>query len=255
MKEPVSVLVVDDNPDLLNTLALILKRKGYKVETALDGLTALVKFKASHFNVILMDILMPGMDGVEAFRRMRLIDPDAKVILMTAYSEEEQIADAVNEGAFSALHKPVNIARLIELIGEAADSPLILIVDDDADFRHTMARVMELKGFRVATAGSAEEAVLAARERICRIAFIDVKMPPTDGLQTLLRLKELNPDMMAVMMTGYRNEVGNIVAQALASQAAACLYKPFDFGEVVELVSQYREPGSVYAGQGQRTTR
>ena len=131
MKEQASVLVVDDNSDLLDTFSLILKRKGYNVDTAEDGLSAVDKYREQNFDVILMDIIMPRMNGVEAFRRIREINPGARVILMTAYYEEEQIKAALDEGVYRAIRKPVNIARLVEMIEEATLSPPILIVDDD----------------------------------------------------------------------------------------------------------------------------
>ena len=238
MKEQASVLVVDDNLDLLDTFALILKMKGYNVDTAGDGLSAVDKFKKRPFDVILMDLIMPRMNGVEAFRKIREINPGARVILMTAYYEEEQIKTALDEGAYRAVQKPVNVARLMEMIGEATVSSPVLIVDDDDDFRKTMARVFELKGYRVDAVGSGEEAIRIAKERTCDIAFIDVKMPLMDGLETFLKLKEFNSTMVTVMMTGYGDEVRETVDKALAASATTCLHKPFDLSSAVDLVSQ-----------------
>lgn len=120
MRDQPSILVVDDNEDLLRTLSLILKRSGYCVDTADDGLSAVDKFRMRHFDVALMDILMPRMNGVEAFRRIREIDPGARVILMTAYYEEELITMALSEGAHSAVYKPIDIGHMMGLIKEAA---------------------------------------------------------------------------------------------------------------------------------------
>ncbi len=241
MKRQASVLVVDDNSDLVDTFSLILNRKGYNVDTAEDGLSAVDKYREQNFDVILMDIIMPRMNGVEAFRRIREINPGARVILMTAYYEEEQIKTALDEGAYRAVHKPVNIVQLMEMIGEATLSPPILIVDNDPDFRRTMARALELEGYRIDAAGSGEEAIRIVKERPCRIAFIDVKMPLMDGLETCLRLKEVDSSMVVVMMTGYGEEVHDTVDKALAASATACLYKPFAFSTVVDLVSQVNE--------------
>ncbi len=238
MKEQASVLVVDDNSDLVDTFSLILKMKGYNVDTAGDGLSAVDKFKRRPFDVILMDLIMPRMNGVEAFRKIREINPGARVILMTAYYEEAQIKMALDEGAYRAVHKPVNVAQLMEMIGEATVSSPVLIVDDDSDFRRTMARAFELKGYRVDAVGSGEEAIRVAKERACEIAFIDVKMPLMDGLETFLKLKEINSTMVTVMMTGYGDEVRDTVDKALAASATTCLRKPFDLSSAAELVSQ-----------------
>lgn len=232
------VLVVDDNADLLNTLALILKRKGYLVDTAEDGLVAVEKFKTHCFDVVLMDIVMPRMNGVEAFRRMRELNPGARIILMTAYYEEEQIKSALAEGAYRALNKPMDVPQLIHTVGEATADPTILIVDDDADFCRSLTRILETGGYRVYAVGTGEEAFSIAREIECKLAFVDVKLPSIDGLETCLGLKELNPELAVVMMTGYREEAHQRVEKALAGSAATCLYKPFDPAKAMELVCQ-----------------
>lgn len=238
MKDKASVLVVDDNSDLLDTFSLILKMKGYNVDTAVDGVVAVDKFKKRPFDVILMDLIMPRMNGVDAFRKIREINPGARVILMTAYYEEEQIKTALEEGAYCAVNKPVNVSRLMEMIGEATRVSPILIVDDDDDFRRTMARALELNGYRVDAVGSGEEAIRIAQERPCGVAFIDVKMPFMDGLETFFKLKEINSSMVTVMMTGYGEEMREKVDRALAASATTCLYKPFKISSVVDLVNQ-----------------
>jgi CheY-like chemotaxis protein len=119
MKEHTSILVVDDNEDLLFTLALILRRRGFYVETAYDGLTAVNKFRKGNFDVTLMDILLPEMNGVEALRCIRKIDPQARVILMTAYSDESLMELALQTGVYGVLHKPLRIDQTIEMIQDS----------------------------------------------------------------------------------------------------------------------------------------
>jgi DNA-binding NtrC family response regulator len=238
MKSQASILVVDDNKDLLNTFSLILKRKGYLVETAEDGLQAIEKFTERHFDVVLMDVIMPQLNGIDALHKMREYDPKAKVILMTAYCDENQLQDVRREGACGTLYKPVNISKLMEMIGEVTQDPSILIVDDDDDFRFTMAHMLELSNYRVITAVNGEDALRIARERLIHIAFVDVKMQMMNGLETSIKLKEIRPDMLIVMMTGYREEVGELVDSARDKGVITCLYKPFKLNEVRDLVSQ-----------------
>ena len=238
MAEQAKVLVVDDNEDLLETLSLILKRRGFNVDTANDGVSAVHKFKGGGFDVTLMDIVMPNMNGVEAFQKIREVDPEAVVILMTAYSEEELIRLAINEGAHRVVHKPISIDKMIEMIREATLSQPILIVDDDNDILETLTRTLELKGYRVVVAGSGEEAIKIAREKTCPIAFVDIKLPIMDGLETYLRLKDINPKIMAVMMTGFRDEVKDALEKAQEASAITCLFKPFNPKKAVDLLSQ-----------------
>jgi CheY-like chemotaxis protein len=106
----------------------------------------------------------------------------------------------------------------------------------------------------VVAVGSGEEALEAASKKACPIAFVDVKLPLMDGLQTYLRLKDMNPELAAVMMTGYRDEVKDQLEKAQEASAIACLFKPFDPLKAVEMVSQIRakykgEPGRENARQ------
>jgi DNA-binding NtrC family response regulator len=208
------------------------------VETAGNGTSAVDKFKEQDFDVTLMDIVMPEMNGVEAFKKMKEMQPGAPVILMTAYSDEELIQTARDEGVRQIIHKPIRIDQLIEMITEAASDQPILIIDDDEDICETLTQVLKLEGHEVLTAGSGEEAVDIARARDCQMAFIDIKLPNIDGLETLLRLKEVNPDLLTVMMTGFRNEVKDALEKARAESAITCLYKPFDPAVAADLVKK-----------------
>jgi two-component system response regulator HydG len=241
MKDKPTILVVDDNQDLLETFAMILKRRGYRVQTATDGSSAVNKFKEQNFDITLMDIVMPEMNGVDAFKKIKEIQPKAPIILMTAYSDEELIQNAKNEGVCQIIHKPIHIDQLIELINETAGSQPILIVDDDADICETLTQILELQGFEVASASSGEQAVTMTKDTSFQIAIIDVKLPKIDGLETLLRLKEINPDIIVIMMTGFRNEVKEALDKAQAASAITCLYKPFDPAVAAELVKDIIE--------------
>jgi DNA-binding NtrC family response regulator len=232
------VLVVDDNRDLLTTFTKILEKRGYGVETADDGFDAVDKFRSNHFDIVLMDILMPGISGVETLKRIKRINPKTKVVLMTAYCDEKDLKTAEQEGAFRAIHKPVDIHWLLNLIQETTDNPPVLIVDDDPAFCRILGRTMELKGYRVQIANSGREALKLVAEHCFQIAFLDIKMPDIDGLETYLKLKEISPDTVAVMMTGYRDEMNERIKQGLAESSVNCIYKPFDIGEALILIDQ-----------------
>lgn len=238
MNDKPTILVVDDNQDLLETFAMILKRRGYRVQTAASGISAIDKFKEQDFDVTLMDIVMPEMNGVDTFKKIKEINPEAPIILMTAYSDEELIQSAKDEGVHQIIHKPIRIDQLIELINDTAGDQPILIVDDDADICDTLTKILKQQGYSVITAGSGEDAINVSKDKTCQMAFIDVKLPNIDGLETLLRLKEINPDILVIMMTGFRNEVKEALDKAQAASAITCLYKPFDPAEAAKLVKK-----------------
>ena len=118
MEERGSVLIVDDNVSLCRTLSFILGRKGYGATTAIDGSEAIERVRERPFDIIFMNIKMPVMDGVETYQRIKKITPGAAVVMMTAYAVEDLIQEALEEGAYACLYKPLDIEEALRLIDE-----------------------------------------------------------------------------------------------------------------------------------------
>jgi two-component system, NtrC family, response regulator HydG len=110
------ILLVDDNEEFLDSTKDVLEDEGYEVFTAKNGEDAIRMVKEQPFEVILMDIKMSGLSGVETFIEMKKINPTAKVIMVTAYSVESLIRQAIEEGAYAVLKKPLNMSILLKEI-------------------------------------------------------------------------------------------------------------------------------------------
>lgn len=238
MRNKASVLVVDDDEGMTETLSDILEDLGYHVEVASDGFKAIERVKAQAFDMILMDIKMPGINGVETYKEIKKIRPEAVVMMMTAYSVEDLVSEAVKEGAYGVMYKPIDITKVAEFIESVKDSALILIVDDDLPTCETLIDVLKEKGYRMARASSGGEAIKTVRDRSFDIVFIDVKMPVMNGLEVYLALKKIRPDIKAIMMTGYRQEAQGLVEEAVKKSAYTCIYKPFDLENVLKLLEE-----------------
>ena len=116
MNSSYTILVVDDEESVRKLLIAVLKREGYQVESAVDGLEALEKFNSVKPNLVLMDIRMPNLDGMQAFKEMKKIQPDLAVILMTAFAAVETAVEAIKLGAFDYLIKPFDIDEVKLLV-------------------------------------------------------------------------------------------------------------------------------------------
>ena len=112
------ILVVDDNPGIARTTVLILSHWGYDVTTAGDGLEAIQEVEAQPYDIILMDVKMPRMDGAEACQRILEMRPEAVVVMTTAYAVEALVQQALAAGAHSVLYKPVDMDKLVAVIEE-----------------------------------------------------------------------------------------------------------------------------------------
>lgn len=117
-----SILIVDDNISMCKTTSFVLKRKGYGVEIAEDGLEAIEEVKRRPFEVIFIDIKMPLMNGVETYKKIKAIRPEAVVIMMTAYAVEDLVQESIQEGAYGVVYKPLDMEKVIALIERARKS-------------------------------------------------------------------------------------------------------------------------------------
>ncbi len=244
MSQKANILIVDDNVSLCKTMSFVLGRKGYAVTTARDGPEAIERVKERPFDMIFMDIKMPLMDGVETHRRIKQIRPEAVVMMMTAYVVEDLVQQALEEGAYGIVYKPLDIERVIVLIEEARktkEGALILVVDDDPGTCITLRNILTRKSYPVGIAHTGEEAIAMAQEAAYDIIFIDLKLPTINGLETYLAIREINRQAVAIMMTAYRQEMADLVEVALQNSAYTCLYKPLEMEELLRLVEEIRE--------------
>jgi DNA-binding NtrC family response regulator len=229
---------------MVRTTALILERKGYAVTTSRDGREAIEKVQEQPFDMIFMDIKMPLMDGVEAYRRVKEIRPEAVVMMMTAYAVEDLVQQALEEGAYGILYKPLDMEKVIAVIEEAKRAKkgaLILVVDDDPATCATLKNILIRRSYGVGITHTGEEAIAAVREEAFDVIFIDMKLPTINGLETYFAIRELAPQVTAIMITAYRQEMGDLVEEALRNHAYTCLYKPFDIEDLLRIVDEIWE--------------
>ena len=102
------LLVVDDDPYVLESLSSLLTEFGYTVSTCQNGRDAFEKIKELRFDVVLTDIKMPEITGIELLRHIHIFDPQIPVILLTAFAELDVAVDAIKRGAFDFITKPYN---------------------------------------------------------------------------------------------------------------------------------------------------
>lgn len=118
MPQRLTILVVDDNEEFCQNVKDILELHDYTVVTARDGFQALLILKQSAFDLVLMDLKMPAMDGVETFKVMKEMSPHTSVIMVTAFIGDDLNKEALQAGARGVLGKPLEFEKLLTLIGQ-----------------------------------------------------------------------------------------------------------------------------------------
>lgn len=127
------ILLVDDEEDFVTTLSERLETRGLQVSSALNGEDAIALVQQQNFDAVILDLQMPGLDGLETLKFILQHEPDAQVILLTGHATVSTGVQAIKEGAMDFLEKPIEIKDLLKKIGEAASKRSILMVDQSME--------------------------------------------------------------------------------------------------------------------------
>ena len=221
------VFVIDDDRDHAESIADILAMHDYEVELAFSGEQGAARFREADFDFVLMDVKLPGMNGVETFFEFRKVRPDVKVMMMTGYSLEQLVAQAVDNGALGVLRKPFAIGDLLEALERVKPRGLVLVADDDPDFARSLEPILTQNGYCVQIASTGQEALEKAAAAGVNCLVLDLRLPVLSGLEVYLRLKETGRTIPTILVTGFADEEHETLSK-LQPVTDGLLIKPFD---------------------------
>lgn len=249
----IRVLLVDDETDFLDSTAKALKRRGISVTTATNGFEALKVAKQEPFDVGVLDVKMPLMDGHRLYYALRVEVPEMQFIILTGHGDMQKAFQLGKKGLSTYLAKPVEIDELVLAIQHAyaaatkppsvestsrdASEPIpirVLLVDDEAAFLASAASVLTRRGIDVFTAQSGQEALDFMDEQRVDVAVVDVKMPGIGGIDLLGRMKQAHPEIEVVLLTGHGNV--SLAVSSMKKGAFDYLTKPQDMDEFVRII-------------------
>ncbi len=235
------VFIVDDDIDFAESLAEVIKKRGHHVEMAHSGEDAVERFRDADFDIAFMDVKLPGMNGVESFFEIRKLKPDAKVMMMTGYSVEHLLRQAVDNGALGVLHKPLDFDDVLAALDKVKPEGLVLIADDDPDFVGSLEDVLTDAGYSILVAHSGDEALRKGMENDLDVLILDLRMPVINGLDVFLELKKQGRKVPTIIVTGYADEEAAAIETLRQESASGCLVKPFDPLKLLEAIEAAKE--------------
>ncbi|MDD2853035.1 MAG: response regulator [Desulfuromonadaceae bacterium] len=238
MGEKTRVLVVDDDRSMVKTICDILKVKGLEATEAYSGEEAVEKVRSDNPDCVLMDMKMPGINGIETLLMMKEISPRLPVVLISAYTTEAMEADAKKNGAYAVLTKPVDIQMVLLFLSHIRKEGSILIVDDDPGFCKTLKDIFQLRGYRVATEIDPAK-VLGHMENDYKLTVVlDLKLGNANGLDVLREIRAKYPSKPVVLVTGYGEEMADSIEKGYRIGAYTCLYKPIEVESLITTVEE-----------------
>lgn len=238
MRSRRSILIVDDEVDTCENLRDIFTDLGFEVGVANDGPGALELLRDRHYDVALLDLKMPGMDGLELYCRIKKLRAGTVAMIVTAYATDSTAKAALSAGAWRVVAKPVDPGMLLRLVDEAMGQPLVMVIDDDSELCESLWDVFRENGLRVSIAHSFSEATSLLKDTQLNVALIDLRLPEGDGSQMFHLVRKTNPQSRTIIITGHRSETEERVAAMLAAGADAVCYKPFDVQTLLQTIEK-----------------
>jgi DNA-binding response OmpR family regulator len=234
------VFIVDDDRDHAESIADVLAMRGMETELAFSGEAGLARFREADFDIVFMDVKLPGMNGVETFFEFKKIRPDARVMMMTGFSLEQLITQALENGALGVLRKPFAIQDLLHVLDQIKPRGMVLVADDDPDFSASLEPILTQHGYRVVIASTGEEALAKASEDGVDCLVLDLSMPLLTGIDVYRKLKAAGKELPTIFVTGMPGERVNAVSELHPDNGV--LLKPFDPSDLLRAIASATAP-------------
>jgi DNA-binding NtrC family response regulator len=228
-KEKLKILLVDDEKEFVESLSERLELRNLEADVVYDGEQALDALKEGKHDVMVLDLRMPGIDGIEVLRQAKKRNPDVQVVVLTGHGTDKDEAMAKKLGAIAYLKKPVDIDHLIGALKK--EKMKVLLVDDEREFVESLSERLELRNLEADVAYDGEQALDVLKEGKHDVMVLDLRMPGIDGIEVLRQAKKRNPNVQVVVLTGHGTDKDEAMAKKLG--AIAYMRKPVDIDRLV----------------------
>lgn len=235
------VLIVDDNRDLGEGLKAILEDEDYDVTLALTGEEAVSLSRGEKFDLTLMDVQLPGINGIDAIMEIKSIRPDVRVIVMSGYRIEQLLAEAVDKGKVSVLRKPSTADQVLAALGDHQSSNIVLIADDNPEIVSSIESFLIEQKYQVLVAQSEQAALSGVKSNKVDFLVLDLRLPILKGLEVYMELQNQGRAIPTIMVTGFSPSESGTIDVLHSLSVTGCLFKPFKPEQLLRGIRHLRE--------------
>ena len=233
------ILVVDDERDLASGIADMLEAEGHRAVLAVSGEAAIEVARERAFDMIFLDVKLPGMTGIDALRALRNTQGRARVVLMTGYRIGNLLAEVVTSGGFEVLKGPVAAPRMLEHLRDVGPGGIVLLVAEDGSLGASLEESLAGQGLKARLARTGEAAAESAASAGLDVLILDLRRPVSHILEVYLALQGLGPAVTVVMIASPLENGKRIVNPLRSILVTGCLFKPFDPADLLQAVREY----------------
>jgi len=248
-----TILVVDDERLICDLLRSVLAGHGHEVLMAMNGREGLELFKKHRPRFTLLDLRMPEMNGIEVLKQIRAIDPQAAVLILTAWGSDALEQQARQLGVVDFLSKGLSLDVLVDAMERtlqqtahaaspaqaaapggapraapvaAGDGDFILVVDDEPQIRDLLKRFLSLRGYNVRLATDGQQALTLVEQEVPQLIVLDVYMPGMNGVEVLRQLRRRQFNVGVILLTASQDD--KLLQEALDLGSVDIMGKPVD---------------------------
>lgn len=210
MNEQPYVLIVDDDPDIVEGITAILETRDYRLASAGDGIQCMERIQEEPPDLLILDMMMPRMDGFAVIRKLRS-DPKyagLPIIVLTTVIEDAayrryELETGIAMDIQAYIEKPAPPDELLRHVTAIVEQPYIIVADDDPDILEALTTVLESKPYQVATATDGQACLDLVRKRKPNLLILDLLMPRMDGFAVIreLRSEPAYADLQIMVLT------------------------------------------------------
>lgn len=233
------ILVVDDDRQMVQTLCDVLRLHDWSADGAYSSEAAIEAVRRTSYGAVVMDVRMPGVDGLAALKVIRADRPHLPVMLMTAYPTRDLVLDAEREGALRVILKPVEpslLLRRLERLLRGARS--VLIVDDDLAFLRTLADALRVRGFLVAEARSLDAALGRLKAERPAAVVLHLRLDNLSPEESILAIRGASPAVTLISYSGHPPTLHASETAVPRDWVSAWLEKPFAVERLTALLDE-----------------
>jgi len=230
------ILIADDERDLAMGVADLLETEAHHVILAHRGDTTLDLAREQTFDMIFLDVKLPGMTGIEILGDLRLAQPDARIVLMTGYRLDNLLAEVAGGGGHAVLRGALAGTRMTALIREVGPGGIVLAVDEKGLLARLLENYPREAGMAVGCAKIESEALNLAVTAGLDVLILDLGVPVARALETCLAIQKQTPDLAKIIVAKLPDDGKSIVNPLRSISVTGCLFKPFDPGDLLQVV-------------------
>ena len=241
-----AVLIVDDDRIIRKQLENELKRDFFETFVAADGKTTLEIFGREKIDIVILDVKLPDIDGLELLKDIKEKKPDCEVIVITGVGSQEIAISSLRRGAIDYIEKPIDLDELVAALGRAVEKlsereefsykNRLLVIDDEEEIVKRLTRVLGKEGYEVIGAFNGKDGLDVIQSSKIDVIITDIRMHDMDGIDVLKKAKKLYRDIEGIVVTGFKDQ--ELAIKSLRAGALDYLTKPINLDELLFAVQR-----------------